>query len=338
MSVIRILVIGPSWIGDMVMAQSLIINLKNKYKNSLIDVLIPQWASGVVERMPEVRHVITHNFKHKELSLYKRYQLGKKLRTNKYDQAYVLPKTIKAAIPAFAAKIPERIGYLGEHRYGLLNDIREFDAKKLNQTVKRHSALAFEKSEEASYPHPKLSPNILNQKTLLETYSLKPGKVRIGLVPGAEYGEAKQWPLNFYSKLASICLRNDMDVLIFGSPKEISKANKIQKENPHVINTCGRTTIEDAVDLLDATDVVVANDSGLMHVASALATSVVAIYGSTSPDYTPPLSNSASILYKNLSCSPCNEKKCPLIHHNCMKSITPEDVFTQIVKNISEQE
>lgn len=334
---IRILVIGPSWVGDMVMAQSLIINLKNKYKDSLIDVLIPQWASGVVERMSEVRQVITHNFKHKELSLYKRYLLGKSLRANKYDQVYVLPKTIKSAIPAFAAKIPERIGYLGEHRYGLLNDIRDFDANKLNQTVKRHAALAFEKNEEAYYPRPKLTPNISNQKLLLKTYALKPGKVRIGLVPGAEYGEAKQWPLDYYSKLASTCLRSNMDVVIFGSPKETSKANKIQQENPCVINTCGRTTIEDAVDLIDAMDVVVANDSGLMHVASALSTSVVAIYGSTSPDYTPPLSNSASILYKDLSCSPCNKKICPLTHHNCMKKIFPEDVFSQINKYISKQ-
>ncbi|MBV34383.1 MAG: lipopolysaccharide heptosyltransferase II [Rickettsiales bacterium] len=330
MSVIKVLVIGPSWVGDMVMAQSLIINLKNKYKNSIIDVLVPQWASGVVERMPEVRQVITHSFKHKELSLYKRYTLGKNLRKYGYDQAYVLPKTIKSAIPAFAAKIPERIGYLGEHRYGLLNKIRTFDPTRLNQTVKRHAALAFDDKENLYFPRPKLKSNISNQKSLLKKYSLRAGKVRIGLVPGAEYGEAKQWPLEYHSKLATLCISNNMDVVIFGSPKEIHKANKVQEENPLAINTCGRTTVEDAVDLIDAMDVVVANDSGLMHVASALSASVVAIYGSTSPSYTPPLSNDSSIIYKNLNCSPCNKKTCPLVHHNCMKSISPEEVFLKI--------
>lgn len=158
----KILIIGPSWVGDMIMAQSLFIALKNKYDNLLIDVVAPEWSIPVIERMPEVNNAISIPVKHKQLALITRYKTAKNIRKNNYQQAIVIPRSLKSALIPFFAKIPKRTGYRGEMRYGLLNDIRALDKSILTKTVQRYVNLANSNDSlnKLEIPYPKLSVDV----------------------------------------------------------------------------------------------------------------------------------------------------------------------------------
>ncbi|MGJ0485775.1 MAG: lipopolysaccharide heptosyltransferase II [Methylomicrobium sp.] len=331
---LRILVIGPSWVGDMVMAQSLLIALKQRHPGSQIDVLAPVWTFALLEKMPEVSMALAMPpVARGQLGLRERIKLGKSLRSHRYDQAILLPNTWKSALIPFFANIPLRTGYTGECRWGLLNDVHRLDKSVLTQTVQRFVALA-ECSQPITAPvcpAPQLRIKAENRQQAVDKFALQIQSKILALCPGAEYGEAKRWPATHYAELARLKRQEGWQVWMFGSPKDAPIAAQIsQLSNNACIDLTGRTNLSEAVDLLSLADVVVSNDSGLMHIAAALNKKLIAIYGSSDPLFTPPLSKDARIISLNLDCSPCFKRECPLGHMHCLFNITPQQIIHEV--------
>jgi heptosyltransferase-2 len=326
----KILIAGPAWVGDMVMAQSLYKMLQRRYPGVVIDVLAPAWSGPILKRMPEVRRHIEMPLGHGALGLKQRYRLGKSLRVEQYDQAIITPRSFKSALTPFFAQIPRRTGYKGEMRYGLINDMRPLDKTVLPQTVQRYVALGLDR--DAALPPETIPPALMidteNQQRLLQRLNLSLQQPVVGFMPAAEYGPAKRWPPEYFSQLAQQLVAQGRQVWLFGSAKDQPVCEEIANTaGAGVTNLAGRTKLEDAVDLIALSDLVVSNDSGLMHIAAATGRKIIAIYGSSSPDYTPPLSDRATVLYQGLECSPCFERECPLGHYRCLSDITVEQVF-----------
>jgi len=331
----KILIVGPAWVGDMVMAHSLYQVLANERDNPVIDVLAPAWTLPLLERFPEVRRGIELPFSHGTLDLKNRWRLGKSLRSENYDQAIVLPRSLKSAIIPFAARARRRTGYLGEVRYGLLNDIRPLDKQKLPRTVDRFVNLGrdSEATPSQDFPFPSLAvPPTGALQAVMDRLGLagERGEV-LGLCPGAEYGPAKQWPAAHFAEVARRWSAAGNPVWIFGSSKDAVIAEAIQQLSGNAcVNLCGKTSLLDVVDLMSHCHTVVTNDSGLMHVAAATGTHVVAIYGGSDPEHTPPLSKHADILFTKLDCWPCMKRTCRFGHYNCLKKITPELILERL--------
>ena len=329
----KILVVGPAWVGDMVMAQSLFKTLKEKNPDCIIDVLAPPWSLPLLQRMPEINEAIALPVAHGKLALKTRYRIGRQLRVNKYDQAITLPRSLKASLVPFFAKIPVRTGYRGEMRYGLVNDIKTLDENVLTQTVQRFTALAYSEELDAApkIHQPQLDTNKANGEWFIKELNLKMNKPIIAFMPGAEYGEAKRWPTVYYRQLAEMLVSNGYRIWLLGSGKESELAETISDGyEQDVINLCGKTKLEDVIDLLSMVDTAVSNDSGLMHVACAVGIKVIAIYGSSDPKYTPPLSDNAAVVYLNMPCSPCFQRTCQFEHLDCLRDIKPLDIFNRI--------
>jgi heptosyltransferase-2 len=327
----NILVVGPSWVGDMVMAQTLFSDLRRQYPDCQIDVLAPDWSRPLLERMPEVRAALTLPFGHGDLRLRERKQLGREL-TGHYDQAIVLPNSLKSALIPWWGRIPKRTGWRGEMRYGLLNDLRALDKQRYPLMVQRFVALA----RDAGAPVPQrgeIKPPLLQVSTnggdrAMMDLGLKRNLPVLALCPGAEFGPSKRWPEQYYAEVAAERLNAGWQVWIFGSPNDQAVAELIREQLPekkrHRVQVlAGRTTLAEAVDLMAMVDAVVSNDSGLMHIAAALHRPLVAVYGSTSPDFTPPLNEQVEIVRLGLECSPCFQRECPLGHLNCLKQLEP---------------
>lgn len=314
----RILIIAPSWIGDMVMAHSLIQVIE---KQGEITVFAPQWSAPLLERMTGVSHAIIHDFKHGSLDLKSRFQIAKSLHSNDYDQAILLPNSFKSALIPFLANIPQRTGYLGEMRFVLLNDIR---IKKHYKTVEQFVALGL--SDQSSFEV--LSPKLNSQPIDLIKFNLNLEKPILALCAGAEYGSAKRWLIEYFVEVAQFYLKQNWQVWAFGSIKEQMQGLAIEKAGG--VNLCGKTTLAEAIDLLALSKAVVSNDSGLMHVAAALNKPLVAIYGSSDPKFTPPLSPNSKVLTLNLPCSPCFKRECPVGHLNCLKDLKPQQVISTL--------
>jgi heptosyltransferase II len=332
----RILVVGPSWVCDTVLAQPLIMRLRAGSANLQIDVLAPPWTVALLQRMPEVGDVIENPFKHGELKVFGRRRLGMDLRARRYDAAIVLPNSLKSALPPFFASIPVRTGYRGEMRVGLLNDVRHLDERRLPTLAERFAALAQPPGTvlHRPLPRPHLRTDPANRVRVVESLGLSLGRPIAAFCPGAEYGAAKRWPTEHYARLAERLLQAGLQIWVIGSPNDAPIGAEIAAavRQPGIANLCGRTSLADAIDLLAAAAVVVSNDSGLMHVAAALDRPLIALYGSSSPGYTPPLSGAASILSLQLPCSPCFKRECPLGHLRCLRDLDPGQVWQEILR------
>jgi heptosyltransferase II len=328
----RILVIAPSWVGDMVMAQSLFITLKQQHSDCQIDVIAPPWTLALTECMPEVSEGFVMPVTRGKLGLMERILLGKSLRSRQYDQAILLPNTWKSALTPFFAHIPKRTGYVGECRWGLLNDIRRLDKSVLTKTVQRFVALAYSDSHTVpSCPTPVFVVNVEQQQQLIEKHALNTERKILALCAGAEYGVAKRWSPDYYAEVANQKIQDGWQVWLFGSAKDKETAEQInQLTKQQCVDFCGKTSISEAVELLALSDAVISNDSGLMHVASALNKKLIAIYGSSDPNFTPPLSDNAKIISLGLDCSPCFQRECPLGHTRCLTDIKPERVLAEL--------
>lgn len=330
-----ILVIAPAWIGDMVMAQTLFKFLKSRDPTVAIDVLAPSWALPLVERMPEVRNSILLPFVHGELKLCKRYTFAKNLRQFNYDQAIVLPGSFKSALIAFWAKIPKRTGWLGEWRFGVLNDYRKLNKEQFPLMIQRFAALGLPKSisltQQLEPYYPSLSVNKNNLQSVLDRFNLTTSRPILALCPGAEYGPAKRWPIKSFANVAGAMINKGWQVFIFGSKKdsELAKALMVATNN-QCQDLTGKTSLIEAVDLLSLATGIISNDSGLMHIAASLGRPLVVLYGSSTPSFTPPLTKRVKIIHLNLPCSPCFKRHCPLGHFDCMNQITPDRVLTQL--------
>ncbi|EIC31482.1 MULTISPECIES: lipopolysaccharide heptosyltransferase II [Methylomicrobium] len=332
----KILVVGPSWVGDMVMAQSLFIALKAADPACRIDVLAPAWTFPLLDRMPEVARPIAMPLSHGQFGLAERIKLGRQLRSEAYDRAIVLPNSWKSALAPFFAHIPLRSGYIGECRWGLLNDARRLDKQTLTMTVQRFVALAFPKNavQPPVYPVPAIPVEPARQAAAAEKFRVETGGNILALCPGAEYGPAKRWPSGHFAELARLKIADGWQVWLFGSEKDQAVTAEINRlAGGACIDFAGRTQLDEAVDLLSLAHAVVSNDSGLMHLAAALDKPLIAIYGSSDPGFTPPLHAKARIVSLHLDCAPCFKRICPLYpaghpeHARCLSGIGPERIL-----------
>lgn len=325
----NILIIGPSWVGDMVMAQTLFQCLKVRHPDCAIDVLAPEWSRPILERMPEVREALSFPLGHGVLELATRRRIGKSL-AGRYDQAILLPNSLKSALVPFFAGIPVRTGWKGEMRYGLLNDVRTLDKARYPLMIERFMALAYAPGVELPqpYPRPSLSIDPATRDAALASFGLTLDRPVLALCPGAEFGETKRWPSEHYARVAEHKIREGWQVWLFGSKKDHPVGEDICSRlipglREEVVNLCGETSLAQAIDLLSCAASVVSNDSGLMHVAAALNRPLVAVYGSTSPQFTPPLAEQVEIIRLGIECSPCFDRTCRFGHYNCLVQLEP---------------
>ena len=329
----KILIVAPSWVGDAMLMQPMLMRLQQRHADCQIDVLSPPWCAGLLHAMPEVHQVINNPFGHGALQLKLRYQLGKQLRAAQYDQVIVLPNSLKSALVPFFARIPLRTGFIGEARYGLLNDARKLDKSVLPLMVERFAALA--ENNHAAIPQPLANPKLVvsaaQRSSSLQKLSLDLSKKIAVFCPGAEYGPAKRWPEAYYAELAQRFAAQGYAVWLIGSGKDYAVANEIQQLSGAVcVNLCGKTDLSDALALLACATVVVSNDSGLMHLAAAQDKPLLALFGPSSPQFTPPLSAHARVIKIDIACSPCFKRVCPLGHFNCMMQLTPDLVWASL--------
>lgn len=334
------------------MMQPLLMRLRAQRPEAAIHVLAPAWSAPLLARMPEVAAVIENPFTHGTFDWAGRKALGRRLKDEGFAQAYVLPNSWKSALVPFFAGISKRTGYTGEARYILLNDRRRLDAAALPRLVDRYAALAG--PPDGPTPEPRLTSTVEQQRAARAALGLPLDVAPVVFCPGAEYGPAKRWPVHHFAHLAKLLAQkvgaggtaigrhadslgtaigrhadnSGTAVWIVGSAKDAPVGDAIARlAEGAALNLCGRTNLEQAIDLIAGAATVVSNDSGLMHVAAALDRPLVALYGSSSPGYTPPLSARATILSLELACSPCFKRECPLGHLHCLENLTPERVL-----------
>jgi heptosyltransferase-2 len=337
-----ILIIAPNWIGDAVMTQPLLAKLKAQYPNSKIDVLASAWVAPIYRACTEVNEVIEAKFEHKQLQWKLRRQLAKDIEAKNYQACFVLPNSFKSALIPWLANIPFRLGYRGELRYGLIN-VSLDNPSKVNRPpmVEHYLALSqLLKDDEVNRPSeliPKLNVSSLAKQSVDQKLAAANinSKALLVFCPGAEYGPTKRWPTNHFAKLAKNLVEQNADaqIVLLGGTSDHELAQNIvlhSGNNPHLHNWCGNTSLDEAIALISKAKAVVSNDSGLMHIAAALKTPQVAIFGSSDPAHTPPLSEKAKVIWLNLPCSPCHKKICPLGHLKCLNDISPQQVFATL--------
>jgi len=337
-SAYKILIVGPSWVGDMVMSQTLYKILRQRYPDALIDVIAPPSAVSLVTRMAEVSRGIRFEMPHGEVSLAKRKAFGHALRKNNYDQAIILPNSLKSALVPFHADIPIRTAFRGEYRYYLINDMRLLHKRNMPRMIDRFAALGVKLGQvPKDIPFPELMIDEVNQARLLTDLSLNQDRPILGICPGAEFGDAKKWPEQHYGKVAQAAIDQGKQVWIFGGPGDHATGEMIcaqvaSKDAKYCLNLAGETGLLDVIDLLNLCQQVVSNDSGLMHIAAAVGCATTVVYGSTSPDFTPPLTEKLDIVSLDLDCRPCFKRTCPLKHKDCLNKLLPERVIERLEK------
>ncbi|NNU44653.1 lipopolysaccharide heptosyltransferase II [Ramlibacter montanisoli] len=319
----RSLVIAPQWIGDAVMTEPLLRRLRARGERLTVGAL--PWVAPVYRAMPQVDEVIEFPFRHGGLQFKARRTLGKELQ-GRFDTAYVLPNSLKSALLPFLASIPRRVGYLGEARVGLLTHRLKNPGDK-PPMVAFYSALSGESGLEQDRPQLTLPPAQVDE--VLRAQGLARGAYVV-MAPGAEFGPAKRWP--HFGGLAALL---DRPVVLLGSAKEAGLCEEIRAQAPERCrNLAGQTSLLEAFALIAGAGHVVSNDSGLMHVAAAFGVPQVALFGSSSPLHTPPLSERAQVVWLKqdplymppLDCAPCFQRECPLGHFRCLKDVSPQRV------------
>ena len=338
-----ILIIAPNWIGDAVMTQPLLASLKAQYPKSQIDVLASTWVAPIYRACSEVNEVIEAKLEHKQLQWNLRKQLAKELAEKKYQACFVLPNSFKSALIPWIAHIPFRVGYRGELRFGLINVALD-NPSKVNRPpmVEHYLALGKALQEKKDFSAAVIAAPILSVSagakqsmlTKLQSSYIDSANMYV-MCPGAEYGPSKRWPTSHFAALAQklIAENPSAQIILLGSKSDHALAQDIYiqaKKNNHIHNWCGSTSLDEAIALIAKSKAVISNDSGLMHIAAALKTPQVAIFGSSDPSHTPPLSDKAKVIWLQLPCSPCHKRECPLGHLKCLNDVLPEQVFATL--------
>lgn len=333
----RTLVISPNWIGDAVMAQPLLRLLKQAHPERAIDVLAPAQVVPVWRRIQEADEILVTPFRHRALQLGERWRFARLLKDRGYSDAYVLPNTLKYALIPWLARIPRRVGYKGEMRYGMVN-VMHHDESPPRAMVPFYAALARE--PELEMPGKLVRPFLVvggeESEVVGRRLGIDLGRPLVVFAPGAEFGIAKRWPPAHYGALAGRVVASvpGVQLALLGSPNDRETCEQVLQyagaAAGSMLNLAGQTSLDDAIALVARARAVVSNDSGLLHIASALNRPVVALYGSTNPDYAPPLSDQARIISLRLACSPCRQRECPLGHHDCMNKMSVERVWSEL--------
>ena len=321
----KALIIAPQWIGDAVMTEPLLRRLAARGERLTVGAL--PWVAPVYRAMPQVADVIEFPFAHGGLQLKARRSIAKRIE-GQFDKAYVLPNSLKSALLPLLARIPERIGYLGETRIGLLTH-RLKNPKNKPPMVAFYSALSGEGDLQGD--RPQLQMHTAEIAATLDGLGLQRGRYVV-FAPGAEFGPAKRWPAHHFSELAA---QLDGPVVLLGSGKEAALCDEIAapvnaRQPGKCLNLAGKTSLPQALALIAGCRSAVSNDSGLMHVAAAFGVPQVAIFGSSSPLHTPPLNDKARVLWLKaepayqppLDCAPCFARECPLGHTRCLNDIS----------------
>lgn len=338
-----ILIIAPNWIGDAVMTQPLLASIKSQYPESKIDVLASTWVAPIYRACSEVHDVIEAKFEHKHLQWGLRKELASKLALKNYQACFVLPNSFKSALIPWLANIPFRIGYRGELRFGLINVALD-NPSKVNRPpmVEHYLALSQLVNDEQTSPaNGNLTPKLNVSAVAADTVQVKLKNIHIDqaniyvMCPGAEYGPTKRWPTSHFAELAQSIVTNNPNnqIILLGSKGDHALAQEIEakaKRDDHIHNWCGDTSLDEAIALIGMSKAVISNDSGLMHIAAALKTPQVAIFGSSDPAHTPPLSDKAKVIWLNLPCSPCHKRECHLGHLKCLNDILPAQVLATL--------
>ena len=336
----RTLVISPNWIGDAVMAQPLLQLLRELQPGCIIDVLAPPSVAPVWRAMIEVDTVLETPFRHGALQLSERWRYGRVLKARGYSAAYVLPNTLKYALIPLFAGIEKRVGYKGEMRHGLIN-VMHHDDVPARPMVPFYAALA-------DNPHAPLRPKVPKPSMRVAPATIDAVCARHGIdgaralvvfAPGAEFGAAKRWPARHFAALARAIHTRDpaAQIALLGSPKDRQACDEIIAITgaAGMFNLAGSTKLDEAIALITRAAAVVANDSGLLHIASALNRPVVALYGPTDPDHAPPFSDIARSMSLRLACAPCKQRECPLGHHDCMEKMEAGMVWSELQPMLS---
>lgn len=347
----KILIVAPSWLGDIIMSQSLLKTLKAQDPNCEITMYAPAYSHPIIERMPEVNHILKNPFDHGELNLSERRAEGKRLKAEGFTKAYILPNSIKSALVPFFAGINERIGLKGESRYILLNKMRK-DKALFPRMVERYVSLAYvddksvkDKASLPSFNYPSLETKEPSSE-LLERLNLSLDRPLMCLGCGANYGPSKLWPVEYFAKVSANFIENGGSVLglgtkgdsktvqaIFEALKPLVSSDKLQ----YFYDVAGKTNLTEALDLVGVCKIAVCNDSGLMHTVAAANVKQVCIFGSTSTNYTPPLSDKAICVESTEPCHPCFKRTCKFDTYACLKELTPDMVLEKIKLLLSEE-
>ena len=333
---LRTLVISPNWIGDAVMAQPLLRQLRAAHPERPIDVLAPPSVAPAWRQMAEVDAVLETPFRHGALQLKERWKYARQLRRRGYADAYVLPNTLKFALIPWLAGIARRVGYKGESRYGLINVMHHDDVPP-RPMVAFYAALAQAPHAplQAQLPRPKLSVDEAQIAAVCVRTGVAPDQPLVAFAPGAEFGGAKRWPAAHFAALARAIVAQHpaTQIVLLGSPKDRAVCDAVAAdagEGVRIHNLAGATSLAEAIALIARAAAMVSNDSGLLHIASALNRPVVALYGPTDPDHAPPFSDLAASISLRLDCAPCRQRECPLGHQNCMRQIDAGMVWQRL--------
>jgi heptosyltransferase II len=322
---LKILIVAPAWLGDMVMAHALVQVLCAGYPDAEIHLLAPPSTHALAARMPGVRECHLLQAGHGDLALAERWRCARRLSAVKFDQAIVLPNSLKSALVPFWARIPKRTGWTGEMRLGLLNDRRALNRERYPLMIERFMALGLDEAvlPDIPYPKPLLRADADNARRLRDQHRLV-ATGSVAMCPGAQFGSAKRWPTEHFAQVATQLVARGHQVWLLGSESDRPICNEIESLVPKgIVNLAGDTSLLDVVDVLSLADQVISNDSGLMHVACALERPVVAIFGSSSPTFTPPLGDKAVVVSEQLECRPCFQRECPLGHLKCLRDLPP---------------
>lgn len=323
----RLLIVGPNWVGDMVMAEPVVAALSRARPDRAVDILAPPPVLEIAARMPTVGALLPLPFSPHEPRLLQRLVLGRSLR-GRYESAVILPNSFLSALVPWFATIPERRGYRTELRHLLIN-------RPVRETGPNSRRVPFR-----SYPHvagvsdverPRLRVDAAQQADALLRFGLQHGNY-IALFPGAQGGSAKRWPVGHFAALARRLLAEGHQVALLGGPRDSEITAAIHREASGVVDLGGRTSLGMAVDIIAGAAGAIGNDTGLMHVAAATGIPVLGLYGPTAPGETPPLSPHGATLSLDLPCAPCRGQTCPLGHHRCMTELSPQRVHAHFAK------
>ena len=327
-----ILVVPYMWIGDFVRCHTVVRLLRARFPASPIDVLTTQMVAPLLDYMPGVRQGIVWDLPRKRLAWWQHRALAARLRREGYGRVLVMPRTWKAALAPFMAGIPERTGFAGELRFGLLNDLR-WGERALPRMVDRCAALALPKGAPLppDYPLPELEVPTQEIAAWRQRLGLAEGRPLAAFAPGA-VGPSKRWPASYFAETARRLAAQGFSVIVLGGPGETSLAAEIGAGQGHVRDLTG-ADLRNAILGLAAADVAVSNDSGLLHVAAALGTPSIGIFGPTSPWHWAPLNPLAAVIETQtvVSCRPCHKPTCRYGHHRCMREIPPESVVAAVL-------